>query len=101
MIQEWDNLNQTALKLYNSISQDKQGAFFQLVLHPVQASATVSKMWIYAGVNNMRVSQARISANDFVTEVESLFEQDYALEHEYHTILDGMTAILFTEISFS
>lgn len=82
-------LNKTAVGLYNSLSSDKQGAFFQLVLHPIQATATLAMMWIYAGMNNLRASQARLSANNYGTLVEELFEADYALETEYHTILDG------------
>jgi hypothetical protein len=46
-------------------------------------------MWIYAGINNLRASQARVSANDFIPEVENLFDLDYSLEREYHTILNG------------
>lgn len=89
MLAEWQSLNQTATTLYNSMSAEKKPAFFQLVMHPVQASATINTMWISAGINNLRASQARISANTFGTDVENLFEADYALETEYHSILDG------------
>lgn len=46
-------------------------------------------MYISAGINNLRASQARVSANDYISQVEDLFEQDWNLEVEYHTILDG------------
>ncbi|EKM52378.1 glycoside hydrolase family 115 protein [Phanerochaete carnosa HHB-10118-sp] len=89
MLADWQNLNTTAVRLYNSVSSNKQPAFFQLVLHPVQASATLGTMWIFAGINNLRASQARVSANEYKTKVEELFETDFALEEEYHSILDG------------
>ena len=40
-------------------------------------------------MNNLRVSQARLSANNLADQVESLFTQDYDLEVQYHTMLDG------------
>lgn len=89
MISEWQALNASATRLANQMPSDMQPAFFQLVLHPVRAAATVGTMWIYAGINNLRASQARVSANDYADMVGTLFEQDYDLELEYHSILDG------------
>ncbi|OBZ74779.1 hypothetical protein A0H81_05486 [Grifola frondosa] len=47
-------------------------AFFQLVHHPVQASYTLANI-----------------ANDYATQVMNLFQQDYDLEVDYHTLLNG------------
>lgn len=46
-------------------------------------------MWVSAGINNLRSVQARLSANNYADDVESLFDMDFDLEHEYHTILNG------------
>lgn len=89
VLSELQALNATATHLSNSVSAEKRPAFFELVLHPVQATATLATMWIYAGINNWRASQARVSANNYAAEVESLFEADYDLELEYHSLLNG------------
>lgn len=94
-------LNQTASSLYNSLSPAMQPSFFQLVLHPVQATATLATMWISAGMNNMRASQARLSTNDLADQVETLFDQDYDLEEEYHTILGGTQFSPFINLMIS
>lgn len=60
-----------------------------MVQHPVLASQTVGKMLIFAGLNNLRASQAMISANTLADQVQELFETDYDLENEYHSILGG------------
>ncbi|THH19207.1 hypothetical protein EW146_g1901 [Bondarzewia mesenterica] len=86
----WDSLNHSASRNYNNLASDMQPAFFELVFHPVQAGYTLTKLWISAGVNNLRASQARVSANDYAEQVEQLFEMDYDLEHEYQTILNGI-----------
>ncbi|KAI0742875.1 hypothetical protein C8Q80DRAFT_1273468 [Daedaleopsis nitida] len=75
--------------LYNKVHHATRPAFFQLVHHPVQATYTLADMWLSAGMNNLRASQARISANDYFDKVSGMFEQDYALEVDYHSILDG------------
>ncbi|KAH9943881.1 hypothetical protein B0H21DRAFT_747405 [Amylocystis lapponica] len=84
----WDAVNKSATRIRDLLSSEMQPAYFELVYHPVQASYTLANMWISAGYNNLRASQALISANNYGTQVASLFEQDYALEVEYHSILD-------------
>ncbi|KAI0758921.1 hypothetical protein C8Q74DRAFT_1300799 [Fomes fomentarius] len=83
------NINTSSTRIYNSLPSATKPAFFQLVHHPVQATVTLASMWIAAGINNLRASQARLSANDFMDQVFNLFDQDYALEVEYHSILNG------------
>lgn len=90
MLAEWQGLSDASNAIYNKLSSAKQPSFFQLVQHPVQASNTLAKMLIYAGINNLRAAEARLSANSYDDQVTQLFEQDYEWEKEYHTILDGM-----------
>ncbi len=99
MLADWKSLSDLSTSIYNSLSSEKQPAYFQLVHHPVQASYTLSNMWITAGMNNMRASQARLSTNDLADQVEALFEQDYDLENQYHTILNGNSFLLLPLIS--
>ncbi|KAF7305914.1 GH115-C domain-containing protein [Mycena chlorophos] len=85
----WNNLQNKSTEIYNSLPADTQPAFFELVHHPVLASANLGNMYIKAGQNVLRASQARQSANTLADEVEELFEHDFDLETEYHTLLDG------------
>lgn len=89
MVSQWQALSSAATKIYNSLPSSMQPAFFQLVQHPVQASSTLAQMWISAGINNLRASQARLSTNNYADTVEQLFEQDFDLETQYHSILNG------------
>ena len=89
MLASLDHLNTTASALWTQIPSSAQPAFFQMVLHPVQASATLHRMWINSGLNQMRASQARLSANNLAQSVESDFETDFDLETQYHSLLNG------------
>ncbi|KZV74317.1 glycoside hydrolase family 115 protein [Peniophora sp. CONT] len=89
VLAQWQALNASSTKIYNSLSDAMKPAFFQLVHHPVQAGATLTAMWISAGINNLRSLQGRLSANDYAEKTLDFFEHDYDIELEYHTMLDG------------
>ena len=90
----WEALSNASTKIYNNLSSDKKAAFFEMIQHPVLASYTVGQLWINQGQNLLRASQARFSANNLADQVESLFEQDYSIEQEYHSLLNGNCAFL-------
>ncbi|KAJ3491899.1 hypothetical protein NLI96_g361 [Meripilus lineatus] len=86
---ELKTISDSSTRIYDGLSSEKKAAFFQLVQHPVQATYVLANMWMSSGINNLRASQARISANTFADQVEDLFEQDFALETQYHQLLNG------------
>lgn len=98
VLAEFNTMNTLSTSIYNSLSSDKKAAFFELVHHPVQATHTLAQMWISSGVNALRVSQARVSANQFADDVETLFEQDFALEQQYHQLLNGKRSLWFDSL---
>ncbi|EJD06938.1 uncharacterized protein FOMMEDRAFT_152276 [Fomitiporia mediterranea MF3/22] len=85
----WDALLNASTKIYDSLPSQYQAAFFELVQHPVLASSTLGNMWIAQGMNNLRATQARLSTNNLADQVEALFAQDYAIETQYHSLLNG------------
>ncbi|KAH6897655.1 hypothetical protein BKA70DRAFT_1528898 [Coprinopsis sp. MPI-PUGE-AT-0042] len=86
---EWDNLVGTSTTVYDSLSASLKPAFFQMVHHPVTASANLAELIINAGLNNLRASQASQTANTYADTVEKLFDKDYDIEQDYHTLLGG------------
>lgn len=88
-IQGWDTLEKTSTDLYSQLSTTTLPSFFQLVHHPVIASANVARLLFNVGMNNLRSSQAFLSTNNFADKAEELFEHDWDLENEYHTMLNG------------
>ncbi|KAJ6564988.1 hypothetical protein DFH09DRAFT_1475574 [Mycena vulgaris] len=85
----WTQLQASSTAIYNKLSTAMKPAFFQLVHHPVLASANLGHMLIAAGQNNLRATQARLSTNGLADQVETLFENDFALETQYHSLLNG------------
>ncbi|KAG8897350.1 hypothetical protein FRC01_011368, partial [Tulasnella sp. 417] len=89
LIAGWKVTYDASNSLYSGLPSAAKAAFFELVHHPVSASYNLAQLYVTAGKNNLFASQARISTNDLADLAEKLFEADYDLEHQYHTMLDG------------
>ncbi len=69
---------------------DMQDAYFQLVQHPVKATAIVNELYIQTARNHLYAKQGRASTNAVADEVEHLFREDAALSDHYnHSIASG------------
>ena len=86
----WRALSARAERLNAELPANQRAAFFELVLYPLKASATVTEMYIAAGRNQLYARQGRSIANQFADQTRDLFAQDAALTDEYnHKLLDG------------
>ncbi|KAH7105110.1 hypothetical protein BKA62DRAFT_767364 [Auriculariales sp. MPI-PUGE-AT-0066] len=85
----WSALVATANKLATQIPKAAQNAFFQVLQHPVQASANLRAMYIAAQRNKDLASQASGGANAYAEIVEDAFDKDWELREKYHTINGG------------
>ncbi|KAJ2928398.1 hypothetical protein H1R20_g8706, partial [Candolleomyces eurysporus] len=85
----WSTLLNASNRVYNSLSETFQPAYFQLVHHPVLAGNNLANMYVSAGLNRMRATQARLSANSLADTVEHLFNVDYDIEEQYNSLLNG------------
>ncbi len=87
---DWKTLTDRAEKLNQQLPADKRDAFFELVLHPVKASAIVNELYITVARNHLYATQGRASANDLAHDAETLFAADAALSDEYnHRLAQG------------
>jgi hypothetical protein len=87
--EEWVALSDRAEKMSAQLPDDKRDAFFELVLHPIQAMSTVTRMYIAAGRNQLYATQGRASANDYAAETRRLFAEDGALSAQYNHLASG------------
>ncbi|KAF5366813.1 hypothetical protein D9758_006550 [Tetrapyrgos nigripes] len=89
VLNQWDTLLNTSTKLFDSLDNATQPAFYQLVHHPIIASANLNKLLITAGKNALRATQAFLSTNELGDLAQELFEKDFDFEEAYHSLLDG------------
>lgn len=89
VLEEWSQLSTTAQNLHSSLSLDKQPSFFELVLHPIMAGSLMHQIHISVGQNNLYATQGRTSTNTLAAKILQLFDDDYSLTQQYHSLLNG------------
>ncbi|OAM90199.1 glycosyl hydrolase 115 family protein [Termitidicoccus mucosus] len=85
----WSEIVAKAEEIDGKLPREARDAFFQLVLYPAKASATVAELHIATGLNQLYAKQKRGSANLMARHVRGLFEEDKNLSNLYHAINGG------------
>jgi hypothetical protein len=90
IVAEWTDLTKRADTLSQKLSADERDAFFELAVHPIKASATLTEMYVAAAKNSLYASQGRASTNEWAQRVRDLFKADQDLSDYYNQkLLDG------------
>ncbi|MEX1048908.1 MAG: glycosyl hydrolase 115 family protein [Akkermansiaceae bacterium] len=85
----WQAITRQAEKINSQLPPEARDAFYQLVLYPAKAAATVVELHIETGRNRLYAAQGRASANDHAARVRELFKQDQDLSDGYHQLAGG------------
>jgi Glycosyl hydrolase family 115/Gylcosyl hydrolase family 115 C-terminal domain len=76
--------------IYKQLPDDEKDAFYQLVLFPAKASATVTQLYTTVGKNRLYGSQGRAPTNELAAQARDLFQSDAELSSYYnHTLAHG------------
>jgi peptidoglycan/xylan/chitin deacetylase (PgdA/CDA1 family) len=89
VVAEWRDLGARAQKLDAALPAEARAAFFQLVLHPIEACRIVNELHVAAGLNRLYATQGRASTNAFAARTRELFSADAALTARWDALLDG------------
>ncbi|WP_263358947.1 glycosyl hydrolase 115 family protein [Acidicapsa ligni] len=84
---DWRALLAKAEGVQKQLPENEKDAYFELILHPIKASAIVNELYISAGRNRLYATQGRADANDFAIQARSLFKADAELTSEYNHLL--------------
>ncbi|KAJ5953484.1 hypothetical protein N7454_000380 [Penicillium verhagenii] len=85
----WKNLSSAAEAIYTRASKDQKAAIWELVVHPVKASSIFTQLRVTQARNQLHARQRRNTANKLLREVLDLFDADFKLSQEFHSLLDG------------
>jgi len=90
IVADFNAITEKAQILYEQMPPESRDAFYQLVLHPTQASANLNDMYFTVAKNRLYAEQGRALTNAMAERVQSLFDKDAAITKYYHTDLaDG------------
>ena len=87
---QWQSLAAEAELINRKLPAAYRAAYYELVLYPVKASATVNELYIAAGENARYAEQGRVRTNGLANRARRLFAEDAALSWKYnHGIENG------------
>ncbi|MBT1689521.1 glycosyl hydrolase 115 family protein [Fulvivirgaceae bacterium PWU37] len=82
-------LTQQAETLAQQLPATHQDAYYQLVLHPIRASAILNALHITTARNHRYAAQGRAATNALADRVIALFAEDSACSYYYNRVLAG------------
>ncbi|ARK13606.2 glycosyl hydrolase 115 family protein [Fibrella sp. ES10-3-2-2] len=89
VVAEYNKLLAEAEQIGKQLPVAYQDAYFQLVLHPIKACATVNELYVTTGQNQWYAKQGRAATNDLAARVKQLFEKDAQISRFYNDTLAG------------
>lgn len=86
---DFKNLHRQADFIYKQLDLSYKDAYYQLVLHPIEAVANLYELYLATAKNRLYSKQGRLSANDYVNKVDSLFKRDAEITQYYNKTMAG------------
>ena len=89
VVADYYALAERAVRVSTALPAEYQDAFYQLVLHPIQASANLNDLYVTVAKNRLYAAQGRAATNDLADRARWLFERDAEISRYYNTELAG------------
>lgn len=89
VVREYNDLMQKAKDINDSLPAESRDAFYELVLHPVEACANLNDLYVTVGLNRLYARQGRAVTNDLAERARALFKKDAEITKYYNQELAG------------
>jgi hypothetical protein len=89
IIEEWRSLEAKARDIQKVLSPVYHDAFYQLVLHPIEACANLNDLYVTVAKNRLYAKQGRAATNDLAERARQLFARDAEITRTYNQVLAG------------
>ncbi|HEY4305226.1 MAG TPA: glycosyl hydrolase 115 family protein [Gemmatimonadaceae bacterium] len=88
-VAQYDSLELRAERIGKSLPAAYADAYYELVQHPIDANANLTRLYFAAARNRMYAAQGRARTNELADSVEALFNRDAEITTRYNTTLAG------------
>ncbi|HEY4326912.1 MAG TPA: glycosyl hydrolase 115 family protein [Mucilaginibacter sp.] len=89
IVADYNKLKDEAESLNKKIPAAYKDAYYQLVLHPVEACSNLNELYFETAKNKLYAQQGRAATNETAGSVKKLFEKDAEISNYYNKILAG------------
>jgi hypothetical protein len=87
VVADYKKLEEQARKIYDALPIEYRDAFYQLVLHPVEACANLNELYVTVGKNRLYAKQGRAATNSLAENAKKLFDIDAEITHYYNEVM--------------
>jgi hypothetical protein len=87
VVADYNKLKSEAVRINTLLPVEYRDAFYQLVLHPVEACANLNELYATVGKNRLYAKQGRVATNDLAEKAKQLFAKDAEISHYYNKIM--------------
>ncbi|HUL33772.1 MAG TPA: glycosyl hydrolase 115 family protein [Candidatus Eisenbacteria bacterium] len=89
VVAQYERLAEEAQRLWGILPAADRDAFYELVLHPILASANLNDLYVTAARNRLYAAQGRAATNALAARVRQLFARDSEITRYYNDTLAG------------
>ncbi|RSK33804.1 glycosyl hydrolase 115 family protein [Hymenobacter metallilatus] len=89
VVAEYNALRTRAEVIEKQLPATHQDAYFQLVLHPVQACANLNELYYTVALNREAAKTGQATTNELAAKARLLFEKDAEITRRYHALAGG------------
>jgi hypothetical protein len=89
IVNDYNVIKNRAEAIYQKMPANYKDAFFELVLHPVQACANLNELYYTVAKNNWYAKQGRAATNNMAAKAAELFSHDAEISAAYNNIANG------------
>ena len=89
VITDYDRLEADARRIGHSLPREMQDAYYELVLHDVEAAANLQRLYVTVALNRLHAEQGRADTNALADRAEALFANDRTIARRYEQAAHG------------
>ena len=89
VVADYRKLEQDAKFIFEQIPADQKDAFYQLVMHPVEASANLYDLYYHVAKNKLYAKQGRRATGAMAEKVAQLYQRDEEITKYYNKTMAG------------
>ncbi|OQE28433.1 hypothetical protein PENSTE_c003G00332 [Penicillium steckii] len=89
IVARWLALESKTDAVYLKIPEHQKASFWELVVHPVKSSSIFTRLRVVQARNQLHARQRRNTTNKLMRQALDLFDADFKLSQEFHSLLGG------------
>ncbi|MCC3153136.1 glycosyl hydrolase 115 family protein [Hymenobacter sp. BT770] len=89
VVSDYNQLLARAEAVNQKIPAGSRDAYYELVLHPVQACANLNELYYTVALNRQAAQKSQPNTNELAEKVKALFAKDAEITRRYHAVAGG------------